>query len=68
MIQSHEELDVYQMAFKTAMRILRLRSVQVFELTKRFPQRRDVLVDRSDSPLFALCLLQHCRGVAQAAV
>ena len=30
MIQSHEELDVYQMAFKTAMRI--------FEVSKRFPR------------------------------
>jgi len=30
MIQSHEELDVYQLAFKSAMRI--------FELSKRFPQ------------------------------
>jgi len=30
MIQSHEELDVYQMAFKAAMRI--------FEVSKRFPR------------------------------
>jgi len=30
MIQSHEELDVYQMAFKTAMRI--------FEVSKKFPR------------------------------
>jgi len=31
MIQSHEELDVYQLAFKSAMRI--------FEISKTFPQK-----------------------------
>ena len=46
-IETHHDLRVYQKAFQAAM--------QVFVLTKAFP-RRDILPERSDSPVIALCL------------
>ena len=46
MIQSHEELDVYQMAFKAAMRI--------FEVWKGFPREETYSLTDQISPLLAL--------------
>ena len=48
MIQSHEELDVYHLAFKTAM--------QIFEISKKFPREETyALTDQMRRSSRAVC-------------
>ena len=49
MIQSHEKLDVYQLAFRGAMKI--------FEISKIFPQKETYsLTDQMQRSLRSVCL------------
>jgi len=59
-IQGHEALDVYQLAFKAAMRI--------FEISKGVSSRGDLFVDRSDASVVEVSMLEYRRGVAKATV
>ena len=58
-IKSHRELEVYQLAFETAMKI--------FELSKRFP-KGDVFAHGSDPPFVSVGVRQSDRSLAQAAL
>ncbi len=50
LVTIHKDLKVYQKAFSTAM--------QIFELSRKFPPRRDLFPDRPNTPFVALCVCQ----------
>lgn len=58
-IQSHEGLDVYQLAFESAMRI--------FDASKEFP--REAVFSLTDQiRRSSRSVLKHCRGLEKAAI
>jgi four helix bundle protein len=54
-----KDLRVYQSGFESAMRILEVSTIA---------PRGTLFVDRSNSPLVAFSVREHCRGVAQTAI
>ena len=59
-IKSAKDLIVYQKAYDLAM--------QIFYTSKSFPKGGAIFIDRPDTPLVQICMLELARGVGETQI